>query len=87
MREIKNKIILSQGVNKMFFQDHFEKKKSLLEYSRNCAIFSLQLMRNSSKLRNKSKILVLIWKKIPEKFAFIHSMIFDLFTAVLQRIL
>ena len=51
-------------------------KKSLVEYGRNCITFSIQLKRHSSKLRNKNKVLVLIWKKIPESFTFIHSMIF-----------
>ena len=69
----------------MFFQNHFE--KNLVEYGRNCVTFSLQLKRHSRKLRNKNKLLVLIWKKNPESFAFANSMIFDLFTAVLQRIL
>ena len=41
--------------------------------------FLLQLKGYSRKLRNKNRPLVLVWEKIPEHFAFIHSMIFYLF--------
>ena len=57
--------------NNIFFQNHFE-NKVLQNMVGLVSYFLLQQKGHSSKLRNKNKLLVLIWKKNPESFALKH---------------